>query len=220
MVGAVGLQGLREVYQRTEELIKLQRKIEAYRQVQHDTTGQLYIASALISSDERTLATTLRQLNQFGYDVDRLEFVAKDEVELLEQFRRDYDRFTAVVTQVVDLIRADRASEAKELQLQQANPLAERLERLTNQLVNKAEADMVAGIEASTRAYDIARWIVVAFAIGRGCPISRSFTTYCVCLELRSLPSTGITRLQRYYKPLRHPKAPGLSLTGFRLVID
>ena len=52
-----------------------------------------------------------------------------------------------------------------------------------------------------------------------GCPISRSFTTYCVCLELRSLPSTGITRLQRYYEPLRHPRAPGLSLTGVRLVI-
>src|SRR3981189_168188 len=50
-----------------------------------------------------------------------------------------------------------------------------------------------------------------------GCPISRSFTTYCVCLELRSLPSTGITRLQRYYEPLRHPRAPGLSLTGFHL---
>jgi signal transduction histidine kinase len=167
MVGAVGLQGLREVHQRTEELIKLQRKIEAYRQVQHDTTGQLYgVSSALISSDERTLESALRQLNQFGYDVDRLEFVAKDEVELIEQFRRDYDRFIAVVTQVVDLIRADRASEAQELQLQQANPLADRLERLTNQLVNKAEADMVAGIEASTRAYDTARWIVVAFALG------------------------------------------------------
>src|SRR5271169_5930728 len=53
-----------------------------------------------------------------------------------------------------------------------------------------------------------------------GCPISRSFTTYCVCLELRSLPSTGITQLQRYCEPLRHPKAPGLSLTGFRLVVD
>src|SRR5260370_2697027 len=52
-----------------------------------------------------------------------------------------------------------------------------------------------------------------------GCPISRSFTTYCVCLELRSLPSTGITRLQRYYEPLRHPKAPGLSLAGFQLVV-
>src|ERR1700676_4824367 len=53
-----------------------------------------------------------------------------------------------------------------------------------------------------------------------GFPISMSFTTYCVCLELRSLPSTGITRLQRYYEPLRHPKAPSLSLAGFRLVIS
>src|SRR6476469_191340 len=52
-----------------------------------------------------------------------------------------------------------------------------------------------------------------------GFPISRSFTTYCVCLELRSLPSTGVTRLPRYYEPLRHPRAPSLSLTGFRLVI-
>src|SRR5450759_4766453 len=52
-----------------------------------------------------------------------------------------------------------------------------------------------------------------------GCPISKSFTTCCVCLKLRSLPSTGVTRLQRYYEPLRHPKAPGLSLAGFRLVI-
>src|SRR4030081_2768316 len=52
-----------------------------------------------------------------------------------------------------------------------------------------------------------------------GFPISRSFTTYCVCLELRSLPSTGVTRLPRYYEPLRHPRAPSLSLTGFRLVV-
>ena len=52
-----------------------------------------------------------------------------------------------------------------------------------------------------------------------GCPISKSLTTCCVCLEPRSLPSTGVTRLQRYYEPLRHPRAPGLSLTGFRLVI-
>ena len=44
-------------------------------------------------------------------------------------------------------------------------------------------------------------------------------TTYCVCLELRPLSSTSITRLQRYYGPLRHPKAPSLSLAGVRLVI-
>jgi hypothetical protein len=31
--------------------------------------------------------------------------------------------------------------------------------------------------------------------------------TCCVRLELRPLPSTGITRLQRYYEPLRHPQS-------------
>ena len=53
-----------------------------------------------------------------------------------------------------------------------------------------------------------------------GCPISMSFATFCVCLELRSLPSTRVTRFPRYYEPLRHPTAPGLSLTGVRLVLS
>jgi signal transduction histidine kinase len=167
ITGAGGLRELSGVNKRTEELIKLQRKIEAYRQVQHDTTSQLYsVSSALVSSDERTLESTLRQLNQFGYDVDRLEFVAKDEAELIDQFRHDYNRFIEVVTYVVELIRGGRTAEARETQLQQANPLADQLERLTNQLVNKAEADMVAGIEASTQAYVDAQWIVIGFALG------------------------------------------------------
>jgi signal transduction histidine kinase/DNA-binding NarL/FixJ family response regulator len=166
VMGAVGLQVLSGVNQRTDELIRLQRKIEAYRQVQHDTTNQLYsVASVLLSSDDVSLASTLRQLNQFGYNVDRLQFVAKDEIDLLNRFRQDYDQFTSIVRQVVELIRAGRADEARELQVAQAAPLAERLERLTNQLVNKAEADMVAGIEASNEAYDTSRWVVVGFAL-------------------------------------------------------
>jgi signal transduction histidine kinase len=167
MVGAVGLYVLSGVNARTEELIKLQRKIEAYRQVQNDTTSQLYsVSSALLASDDVTLSSTLRQLNQFGYDVDRLQFVAKDEVELLSRFRQDYDRFVEIVTQVVELIRARRAVEARELQAAQAAPVTDRLERLTNQLVNKAEADMVAGIEASKQAYESSQYVVIAFALG------------------------------------------------------
>ena len=166
-VGAVGLQVLSRVNHRTDELIKLQRQIEAYRQVQHDTTSQLYsVSSALLSSDDLTLSSTLRQLSLFGYGVDRLQFVAKDEVQLLDLFRQDYDRFTKVVTDVVELIRAGRVTEARELQLAQIAPLADRLERITNQLVNRAEANMVTGIEASDQAYATSQWIVVAFALG------------------------------------------------------
>ena len=57
----------------------------------------------------------------------------------------------------------------------------------------------------------------VAELIGR--PISRSLTASCVCLELRPLPSPGVTRLHRYYEPLRHPTAPSLSLAGVWLII-
>jgi hypothetical protein len=49
-------------------------------------------------------------------------------------------------------------------------------------------------------------------------PIPRSFVTSCVCLQLRPLPFTGITRLHQYYRPLRHPKRPGLSLASNQLI--
>ena len=167
VVGTVGLQVLSGANRRTEDLVNLQRKIAAYRQLQHDTTSQLYsVASALLVPDARTLEATLRQLNQFGYDLDRLQFVAKDEVELLGEVRDDYDKFIKVVSDVVDLIGSGRDAEARELQLTRANPLADRLERLTNQLVNKAEADMVASVDASQEAYRSSRWLVIGFAVG------------------------------------------------------
>src|SRR5882724_3106667 len=129
VMGAVGLHVLSGVNQRTDELIRLQREIEAYRQVQHDTTNQLYsVSSVLLSSDDATLESTLRQLDQFGYNVDRLQFVAKDEIDLLDRFRQDYDQFTNIVRQVVELIRAGRVPEARELQMAQAASLADRLE--------------------------------------------------------------------------------------------
>jgi signal transduction histidine kinase len=193
VMGAVSLGVLSGINQRTDELIKLQRKIEAYRQVQHDTTSQLYgVSSALLAADDSTLSSALRQLNQFGYDVDRLQYVAKDEVELLDQFRQDYDRFTKIATDVVELIRAGRAPEAREIQTAHAAPLADRLERLTNQLVNKAEADMVAGIEASNQAYATSQWTVMGFALGSitlavilGYAISRSLIGPLTAVEAR-----------------------------------
>jgi signal transduction histidine kinase len=167
VLGAVGLSVLSGVNDQTDELIKLQRKIAAYHQVQHDTTNQLYgISTALLFTDDRMLDAALRQLNQFGYDLDRLEFVAKDEAELLGQVRQEYSRFIDVVTHVTELIRGGRVAEAREIQLTQIVPLADRLERLTNQLVNIAEADMVAAIDATERAYRTSQLIVIGFALG------------------------------------------------------
>ena len=162
----VGLRALNEVNRRAEDMVQLQRKIAAYRQLNHDTIGQLYsVASSLLKPEERTLDATLRQLNQFGYDLDRLQFVAQDEVELFARVRKDYEEFIHVVTQAVELIREGRIAEGRELQLTRATPLADRLERLTNELVNKAEAEMVASVEASHAAYVDSQRALVVFAV-------------------------------------------------------
>jgi signal transduction histidine kinase/CheY-like chemotaxis protein len=170
-VGAGGLRVLSQVNRHAEELVALHRKIGAYRQVQHNTTAQLYsVASVLAipaeSLDERVLESALRQLNQFGYDLDRLQFVAKDEAALLGRIQDDYNRFIQVMQEVMSMIAAGKIAAGRELQRTQASPLADRLERLTNELVNRAEAEMVAHVEVSHAAYQTARWDVIGFAVG------------------------------------------------------
>ena len=101
-LGAIGLLALREVGQRAADLASLQHKIDAYRQMQHDTLRQLYgVSAALAAPDNATLSSALRQINQFGYDLDRVSFVAKDEVALLVRLREEYSRFIAIATRVL-----------------------------------------------------------------------------------------------------------------------
>jgi signal transduction histidine kinase len=54
--------------------------------------------------------------------------------------------------------------DGKQLQIAQANPLAERLELRMNQLVNRAGANMVDSVEANAVAYTQSRWVVIGFA--------------------------------------------------------
>jgi len=165
-LGAIGLLALREVEQRAVDLTSLQHKIDAYRQIQDDTLRQLYgVSAALAAPDSAALSSALRQVNQFGYDLDRVAFVAKDEVALLGRVREEYARFIAIATRVLELTGAGRTTEARQVQTAELAPLADRLERLTNQLVNRAEADMVNGVDASRATYETSRLYVVAFAL-------------------------------------------------------
>ena len=95
VLGAVGLGVLGGAHRRTDDLIRIERKIMAYRQVQQDTTS-----SALLASNDRALTAVLRQLERFGYDLERLQFIAQDEPALAGQVRQAYDHFAGVVTQV------------------------------------------------------------------------------------------------------------------------
>jgi len=161
VLGVVGLQALSGVNRRAEELVKRHERIAAYHQFQRDTS-----LPPSWSWNQRTLEATLDQLKQFGYELDQLQVVAADDAEPLARVRESYDQFIAVVGQIVELINAGNVAEGRKRQLTQAGPLADQLERLTNDLVNKSELDLAAGTDASQAAYMKSRWIVIGFAVG------------------------------------------------------
>jgi signal transduction histidine kinase/HAMP domain-containing protein len=160
-LGAVGLETLSRVNRGAEELVKRQQRIVAYRQFQRDTA-----LAPSWSWNDRTLAATLRRFNEFRYDLDQLQFVAMGDGAPLAELRADYDQFTEVVARTVDLLRAEDAVAAAELLRTRANPLATRLEHRINDLVNQAEADMVASLDASQGAYLASQRIVILFSAG------------------------------------------------------
>jgi signal transduction histidine kinase len=165
-VGAASVIGLAAVNDRFENVVQLQRKIAAYRQLQFDTTSQLHaVAAAMVAQDAHTFDATLRQLHQFGYSFDKLQFVAADEIELLKRVHTDYEAFVTVTTEVVELVRAGRVAEGRRLQAERAAPVADRLERLANELVNKAEAEMFAYVDQGDADYRTARNAIVGVAI-------------------------------------------------------
>lgn len=166
-LGAVGLQALNQANRRDQELLALHDKIIAYRQFQQETTNQLNsVALAFVGSDEQGLDTTLRQLNQFSYDFERIQYVAQDEEELIARVKAEHDRFRDIETQVIELIRAGKTAEALELQRTEAHIIAENLDRHTNELVNRAEADIVAKSDQNREAIVTSLWVVVTFAVG------------------------------------------------------
>jgi signal transduction histidine kinase len=165
--GIVVLQVLSGINRRSEELGQLRRKVAAFRQLQHDTTAQLYsVTSALLSPEERMMESALRQLNEFRYDLDRLQFVTQDEVELFKKIRKEHEQLIQMITKVVELTQGHEFRKANELRLTETVPLADTLERLTNEMVNRAEADMEAKVDESNLAYMTSRWVVIGFAVG------------------------------------------------------
>ena len=161
MLGAVGLAVLGRLHRRAEDLVKREERIAAYRQFQRDT-----LLPPSWSWNQNTVQAALRQLNQFGYELDQLQVAAADDVELLGRVRETYDSYIKVAERVVGLWKAGSVAEGRKLQLTEASPLADRLERFTNDLVNKGEVDLAASIDASRDAYSASRWIVIGFAIG------------------------------------------------------
>jgi signal transduction histidine kinase/CheY-like chemotaxis protein len=166
MVGAIGLHALGEANDRTERLASLQGRVSIYRQLQNDTTIKLYDgASALFDPEPVALDAALRQLQQ-SYDFSRLQFAARDERELLTRIEGTYDQFVTVMAEGIQLVRQGKLADGQALQRTRAKPLADQLERLTNQLVNRAESDIATLVDRTEASYRDSRRFFIAVAAG------------------------------------------------------
>jgi CHASE3 domain sensor protein len=125
--GLIVIQVLGGMNRRSEDLSQLRRKVAAFRQLQHDTIAQLYnVTSALLSPQERELENALRQLNEYRYDLERLQFVTKDEAELFRKINAEHERLNQVIVQVLELTRQRDFTKAKELRIR-TTPMADSL---------------------------------------------------------------------------------------------
>ena len=167
IVGLVGITLLRDANARAGHLTELQRKTAAYRDLRQSTTDQLSaVASALTSPGAGQLDTAARQLNLARFDVERLEFVAADERELVELVRQAHAEFVGGLQIVLDLAQAGRSDDARGRYATNARPLADRLDRRTNQLIHKAAAETLDAVEASRVASERSQAAIIGFAIG------------------------------------------------------
>src|SRR4029434_4877191 len=98
------------------------------------------------SWNQNTVQAALRQLNQFGYELDQLQVAAADDAELLGRVRATYDQFIAVVERVAEQWKAGNVAQGRKLQLTEASPLGDRLARPPNDPVNKAAIQHAAAV--------------------------------------------------------------------------
>jgi signal transduction histidine kinase len=165
-LAVIGVYELGRANDRAQRLGVLQRDVSVYRQLQNDTTVKLYGGAAALSDpDPAALDTALRRLH-LGYDFTLLQVAARDEGDLLTRIETSYNEFVAVMAEGIELVRAGRAAEALQLQRSRGRPLADRLERLANQLVNKAEADVSTLVLETQQAYADSRRAFIGVAAG------------------------------------------------------
>jgi len=166
-LGVLGAQLVSDANVRSDHLADLQRRTAAYQELRQNTDQQLSdVAAALVAPDQAELASAVRQLGLAGYNVERLSFVAPDEAERVDELRALHGQFVAAMTQVLDLASTGRSAQAREVYSAQARPLADRLERRTDELVHKAEADTLSSIEQSHADYQRSLLAIAGFGIG------------------------------------------------------
>lgn len=165
--GVIVIQVLSSINRRSADLGNLLNKTAVLRQFQYDRTAQLYsVTAALLSPDERHIESALKHLHQFRFDIESVHPATPDELELMKRIRKEQEQLVEVISNVADLTRGLEFSKALELRQIRIVPLAENLDRLTKELLSRANTEIETRVSENKKDYLRSRWIVIGFAAG------------------------------------------------------
>jgi signal transduction histidine kinase/CheY-like chemotaxis protein len=172
VIGGLGLRVLGESNARFGTLATLQQKAATYQalQNQNSTLKELVAARTSIfpgvptpSDDE--VVKTLRQ-SRVSYELrGRVRVAGDDDRKLVAAIQSDYERFAAVMGQAIELNQAGRATEAQQLQRDQAIPISDNIVGATEQLARNAEGRIAALVSDNRAAYSNSRLIFLVAAV-------------------------------------------------------
>ena len=182
VVGVLGLRGLAQSDARVERLGTLQLRAAAYREI---STGAAQLrqllalraggdVNAYVGGDastvpsgasltylDRTIATTLLQLGP-ATDPARLGFARPPEdASTLETIRRDYQRVSEVMEKIIAFDAAGAETKGQRLQHAEAEPLANELGALANQLSSATQAETTALIAQNRSSFTNSRRLFI-----------------------------------------------------------
>jgi signal transduction histidine kinase len=164
-LGVIGLVVLGQANARAERLVELQLRTAAYRDLSLATTTQLYaLTEAVALQEPAVIKAAFRQTGLTGYSIDRVKSIDTEDTDLVARVAGAQADLAATTTRTLDLLTTGSIAEAKRAQTTEVIPAAERLDRLTNELVNRADAEVAQSVSDTRDAYLRSQFVVLGFA--------------------------------------------------------
>ena len=164
-LGATGLVVLAQANAGAERLVDIQRRTAAYSDFRLQMMSQQYsLTKALAAPESGVIEATRQQIALTGYNSDHLLFVETEQTDLVRRLSTLEADLAAASTRVLDQLSAGRTADAAMTQKTDVLPVMERLELLTNELVNLAEAEVIQSPSDTRDAYARSQVIVLGFA--------------------------------------------------------
>ncbi len=136
-MGAVSLQTITKMSRQSRSLDQGHERVDWSRQIQHTLALQTHFtAMALLLRDEATIASILRENNEFNNMLAKIEEAAPlEERELIQRIRAAQNEALITVADIANLVRDQKLDEARTLHVSKQEALHGQIRGLVNQVV-------------------------------------------------------------------------------------